>query len=381
MKSAALLLAVGVVFLALPVGATRADTGEYLHFADEPSVEAQYPLGPDGVPQPHYPWGVEDNPVTVAQWALQNWSWWLRGRDQKHLDATLRGADWLVARQEPDGDLPYLFDVDGAGVPMNAPWISAMAQGQAMSVWVRAHSQTGDPRYLDAAGLALLPFDLTFAEGGVLADWDGLPWYEEYPGERPLHVLNGFQFALIGLHDFAEHSEHAGELFAAGVNSLEQRIGVFDAVTVRSQFYGASGGSRGIVADVYRRAHAVLTRKLATITGLPNITAFAAKWEGYLRPLPPPPAPPKPPVVSPPPVVTPPPAPRPVVGRRCGRVRGVEVRVLGRVSCARARATLRYRLSRGRSPRGWRCWSPPRRWAVQLRCRRSGTSVQVRAMR
>jgi hypothetical protein len=292
-----------------------------------------------------------------------------------------------VARQEPDGDLPYLFDVDGAGVPMKAPWISAMAQGQAMSLWVRAYSQTSDQRYLDAAAVALLPFDLTFAEGGVLADWDGVPWYEEYPGERPLHVLNGFQFALIGLYDLADHSEHAGEVFTAGVSSLEQRIALFDAPAVRSQFYGASGGSRGIVADVYRRAHAVLTRKLAAITRLPNLTAFAERWEGYLRPLSPPPARPMPtpppvsPPVSPPPVVSPPPAPRPVVGRRCGRVRGVDVRVLGRVSCTRARAALRYRLSRGRSPRGWRCWSPPRRRPVQLRCRRPGTSVQVRAMR
>jgi hypothetical protein len=31
------------------------------------------------VPQVHYAWGVEDNPVTVAHWALQNWSWWLDG--------------------------------------------------------------------------------------------------------------------------------------------------------------------------------------------------------------------------------------------------------------------------------------------------------------
>jgi hypothetical protein len=89
MEWAAALLSLAAVSLALPLGVARADTGEYLHFADEPSIEAQYPLGPDGVPQPRYPWGVEDNPVTVAQWALQNWSWWLRDHDQEHLDAAL----------------------------------------------------------------------------------------------------------------------------------------------------------------------------------------------------------------------------------------------------------------------------------------------------
>ncbi len=101
-----------------------------------------------GIPRVLYESGYEDNPVTAAQYGL-----WLHGsRDPSGARFV---ADWLLERQTVDGTWLYLFDHDFSGGHMTAPWISAMAQGQAMSLLERVHRTTGERRYLDAAVAAL----------------------------------------------------------------------------------------------------------------------------------------------------------------------------------------------------------------------------------
>jgi hypothetical protein len=288
---------VACVMLVSPWAASAA-TGPYLDFADWPtfapgqSTSGETFIGPEGVPQVRYSWGVEDNPITVSHWALQHWSWWLgcgddddRGDEADRL-VVLRAADWLVSKQRADGGFSYHFDTDGGGVPMVAPWISAMAQGEAISVLVRAYSTTSDARYLDAARLAVQPFTKTYAQGGVRAEWDGFTWFEEYPGDSPKHVLNGFQVALLGLHDLATLDPLAAGLFAEGAAALDAKIASFDAPDARAQFYAALAPGHGVPPRPYPHLHAVLTRELAGSTGSAVLGHWATVWERYERPLP-----------------------------------------------------------------------------------------------
>jgi hypothetical protein len=375
--------AISLVMLLLSAASAHASTGPYLDFASWPSFAPGQStsgptfIGPEGVPQVRYWWGVEDNPVTVSHWALQHWSWWLQRGEQADLDAVTGAAEWLVFKQD-DGRWEYAFATDAGGVPMTAPWISAMAQGEAISVLVRAASATGDQRYLDAAAAGLAPFDKTAADGGVRAEWDGLTWFEEYPGEKPAHVLNGFQVALVGLHDLAETGNvDAQRLWEEGAASLIARIGRFDAPAARSQLYAALGPGHGVVVQPYPRFHAVLTRELASITGDPVLEHWATVWEGYLRPLP---RPSRPPVPSPAPAAMPMPAPRvptvaaPAPRKAACRLNGATVHIAGRVSCRNARTALKHYVRHHRSPRRWRCHGI--RWVV---CRRAAVRVSVRA--
>lgn len=48
-------------------------------------------------------------------------------------------------------------------------WYSAMAQGQAMSLLVRAYLVTSNPKYLQAAVSAMKLFEISSDQGGVLA--------------------------------------------------------------------------------------------------------------------------------------------------------------------------------------------------------------------
>lgn len=272
----AALLAVAAV--AVCASAAQAAHGRYLDFGDRPDFVdgTNVLIGPEHVPQVRYAWGIEDNPVMVAHWALQHWS-----RSPRERQATLVAAGWLAKHQRRDGAWEYRFDFSAAGLPMRAPWISAMAQGMGISVLVRAYDITRRQRYLRVARRALRPFTLRVSEGGVTSRWDGLRWYEEYPGAQSQHVLNGFQFALLGLHDLAPRSATAGRLWRAGIHSLAERIALFDLPDARSQIYAALGGGRYAVDPGYRHAHAILTRELARLSGNRVLSRWATRWGRY----------------------------------------------------------------------------------------------------
>jgi heparosan-N-sulfate-glucuronate 5-epimerase len=264
-----------LLMLAVCAPAAHAAHGRYLDFGERPDfVDGQNVLiGPERVPQVRYAWGVEDNPVMVAHWALQHWS-----RTPRQPRATAIAAEWLVEHQRLDGAWEYLFDFNAAGLPMQAPWISAMAQGMGVSVLVRAYETTGRVRYLRVARRALRPFGRSVRRGGVTSRWDGLPWYEEYPGAESQHVLNGYEFALIGLHDLAPRSAAAGRLWRSGIRSLAARIAVFDLPEARTQYYAALGGGRYPVDPGYRHAHAILTQTLARLSGNRVLGKWAVRW-------------------------------------------------------------------------------------------------------
>src|SRR3954470_23052694 len=77
----------------------------------------------------------------------------------------------------------------GVAVPkygLSPGWSSALAQGQAGSVFVRAHLATGEDRYGELAVRAVEPF---LGASELVSDG---PILEEAPSDPPSHVLNGW---------------------------------------------------------------------------------------------------------------------------------------------------------------------------------------------
>lgn len=177
--------------------------------------------------------GLQYTPVAVSQYALGNYELYLNTKDEKYKEIFLKQADWLVRNEittnKGFGIWEYKFDWKPYNI--KAPWISAMAQGQAISVLLRAYQLTGDERYFSAAKRALGAFDVDIEMGGVkTVDIDGLIWYEEYPSDPPSHVLNGFIFALLGIYDFyrVTNDAHILDLFNEGIKTLENRLVLYD---------------------------------------------------------------------------------------------------------------------------------------------------------
>lgn len=248
--------------------------------ADEPNV-----VMIDGVPWVRYTHleKPQANPVTVTQWGLEQHA---KGNNK----AALRAARWLVSRQRPDGTWAYGFDnpLDWAGTSVSAPWVSGMAQGQALSLLERVWRITGNGAFLRAGRKALASFSVPVAKGGVLRMWRGQPFYEEYPTtERPTLVLNGFLFALIGLHEFAEATgdRRAGRLWRRGEASAAATLRLYDMGDGASSYglaHLAGGPDPVPVGDVYPYIHVELTRVMYHLTGRKVYRAMSKRWEAAL---------------------------------------------------------------------------------------------------
>jgi hypothetical protein len=161
-------------------------------------VKAPRPALPEGWAD----WTGERNWDVVAQRALGCHEHYLDSRDRRWLDAMREAGDLLLRRMDPDGGLRHSYLL-GHTFPLLPPSLSAMAQGQAASVLVRLHLETGEDEYAAGALRALEPLYVDTPDGGTRAHLDGGPWLEEYPTDPPSYVLNGGLFAIWGLYDVA----------------------------------------------------------------------------------------------------------------------------------------------------------------------------------
>ncbi len=149
-----------------------------------------------------------DHPVAYAQYGISALMAYEATGDELWLDRALRHAERLAQmRTERDGAwwFPYLFPWTYYERTLTAPWWSGMAQGEALSLFVRLHDATGDAEWWTAAEQTWRSFLQPRAAGvpwSTMVD-DGRLFFEEYAGNQPpLLVLNGQVFAAFGVYDY-----------------------------------------------------------------------------------------------------------------------------------------------------------------------------------
>ncbi len=166
-----------------------------------------------------------DHPVGQAQYVVNM----LRNNrlDPKaeYLDLALANANRLLERAvRHQGALffPYGFDyaLHGRGT-MQAPWYSGMAQGIALSGFIRLWEVTGDAKWMTAARDTFLSFRVARQPGKpwfAVVD-NGSLWFEEYPWTPYDHTYNGHNFAIYGLYDYwrVTRDREAGLLALGGI--------------------------------------------------------------------------------------------------------------------------------------------------------------------
>lgn len=265
------------------------DLGEY-YMGFEAKAGYEGLVDPAGIPKLDYRGriGPQYNPIAIAQWGLGNYNLAHRGAGGDHQRKFTQAADWLCRSLEPNPFGVWVwnhhFDWDYRE-RLKAPWYSALAQGQGISLLVRAHRHTGNPDYLDAAQRAFSSLLVPIKEGGVqFVDEDGDLWLEEYLVSPPTHILNGFIWALWGVYDYylATSDMRAQELFYRCAQTLVRNLDRYDLGYW--SLYELSGARLPMVASpFYHRLHIVQLRILSHLTGVSRFARMADKWENYGR--------------------------------------------------------------------------------------------------
>jgi hypothetical protein len=160
-------------------------------------------------------------PVTVAQWGLGMLVGFDRTGDPEYLRRAKLAADVFRTIGVRSGQalyLPYAFSFALHGIrtqTLIAPWYSAMAQGQALSLMTRIYVATKDPADLATAKalyLSLLHKGRGTAPWVTIIDHSRYLWLEEYADSNPEHTLNGMMFAMFGLYDYYEATHDRNSL-------------------------------------------------------------------------------------------------------------------------------------------------------------------------
>jgi len=232
--------------------------------------------------------GPQYNPIAIAQWGLGNYNRFCETRDSTRAQRILTSAEWLCERLEPNahGILVWHHEFDWEyRTPLKAPWYSGLAQGQGISLLLRAFQQTGKQKYLDAADRAFVSFLTPVSEGGVtFTDERGDTWFEEYIVSPPTHILNGFIWAAWGVYDYflATQNPHAQVLFGKAVRTLRNNLARYDLGFW--SLYEQSGTLLPMVASpFYHRLHIVQLRIMHQLTGDEIFGRYAARWDGYIQ--------------------------------------------------------------------------------------------------
>jgi heparosan-N-sulfate-glucuronate 5-epimerase len=273
--------------------ASARELGEYyMLFARKANYKGAYDSA--GIPQLDYRGeiGRQYNPIAIAQYGLGNFNLFRRSGSAECRNKFLQVADWLILHLEhnPQGLAVWNHHFDWEyRDTLRAPWYSALAQGQGISVLVRAHLLTNkicaDSRYLNAAQQALASFFKPVTKGGVtFTDEQGDLWFEEYIVSPPTHILNGFIWAAWGVYDYflATGDSSAQELFARAVRTLTRNLDRYDLGFW--SLYEQSGTRLPMVASpFYHQLHIVQLRVMHRLTGEDKFARVADRWESYGR--------------------------------------------------------------------------------------------------
>lgn len=269
------------------LNAIAGELGEYyMPFAEKADYRGAYDS--EGIPQLDYHGkiGLQYNPIAIAQYGLGNYNLFRRTADPRRREKFFLVADWLCSHLEENaGGLAvwnHHFDWEYRDT-LKAPWYSGLAQGQGISMLVRAHKESGDLRYLEAAQRAIASFYKSVADGGVaFTDESGDLWFEEYIVTPPTHILNGFIWAGWGVYDYflATRDHRAEELLACAVRTLLHNLGRYDLGFW--SLYEQSGTRLPMVASpFYHQLHIVQLRVMHRLTGNDTFAGIADRWESY----------------------------------------------------------------------------------------------------
>jgi hypothetical protein len=222
-------------------------------------------------------------PVTIAQYALGNYDLYLATGQKAYREKLLQCADWftdnlVLHRADIWG---WQHNYENRIYNLQKPWLSALAQGQALSVLARAYRETGESVYLESGRKALRAFHVSVEDGGLAAKTMDGDFYEEYPSQPPSLVLNGFIFALWGLYDFSLvcSDGEAEERYHTGLQTLHQKLAQYHLTPLSWSRYDLYPFEVANISSIfYHKLHIQQLLALGVLTKERSYRQMAAIW-------------------------------------------------------------------------------------------------------
>ena len=217
------------------------------------------------------------NPVSVLQLGLGA----LQLGDRERLPLVAQVVAWVERTVDGRGLLAYRFPMPHT-FPLDPPWHSALAQGEAVSLLVRSAQALDRPELLELAEQVAAP--LLDPDSHLVAATPEGPVLQEYPTDPPAHVLNGWLIALWGVYDLAHAAasptaHQAADAFAAGAAAVGERIDRYRTPLGWSLYDLYPHPLPNVASPFYHRLHVAQLRRQDELAPDPRLRALAAEWD------------------------------------------------------------------------------------------------------
>lgn len=210
--------------------------------------------------------------IAIFQYGLGAYDLYLKTGEKGMLEKTVSCADWATDNQQKDGSW-QTFSFETPEHPY-----SSMAQGEGISLLLRAYCATGEQRYLDAASKAKEFMLLPIEKGGTALYIDSYIYLYEYT-HQPL-ILNGFIFSIWGLFDYylLTNDSSAKKTLDVILLTLEKKLPDYDI-----RYWSKYDDGKRICSPFYHNLHIAQLKVMYDLFGNEIFKEYAEKWEAYQK--------------------------------------------------------------------------------------------------
>ena len=211
-------------------------------------------------------------PIAIFQYGLAAYDLLLlkQGDEADLKSKIIACANWAVENQQEDGSW-VTFAYESPEYPY-----SSMAQGEAISLLVRAYSLNKDERYISCAKKSF-DFMIIPIEDGGTAKYEGENLYFYKCPADPL-ILNGWIFSIWGIMDYCKFfkEENAQKILDRTLKSLESILPKFDL-----GYWSMYEDGMRICSPFYHKLHIAQLTVMYELTGKEVYKVYADKFEKY----------------------------------------------------------------------------------------------------
>jgi hypothetical protein len=260
----------------------------FMDFRKKANYDAN--LDKNGIPLLDYQGsiGLQYNPIAISQWGLGNYNLWLENNSKINYEKFILSANWLLDKltKNQNNVCVWMHDFNFEyRDTLISPWYSGLAQGQGLSLLIRAYKETKKNIYKEACLKVFNSFTKEISDGGVnYTDNFENKWIEEYIVDPPTHILNGFIWAMWGVHDFKIFfkNKEADELFESYTRTLTKNLHKYD-IKYWSKYELSNKSIPMIASYFYHKLHIVQLDIMFTLTGKDIFKTYHIKWTKQLK--------------------------------------------------------------------------------------------------
>lgn len=208
-------------------------------------------------------------PVAIFQYGLGAYDLYLQSKDEKYKKKFNQTVKWAEDHLDEKGRWNNFFYV----YPEN-PY-GAMAQGEGVSLLLRAFVQTQDEKYLVMAKRAIDFMLKPVSEGGTALYEDNDLKLAEYT-HRPI-VMNGWIYAWWGLFDYVLATDDTGiykKALGASCDTLIKCLPQF-----KTWYWSKYDLGGRMASPFYHNLHVAQMQAMYLLTGHEVFRDYANRWE------------------------------------------------------------------------------------------------------